>query len=144
MTDAAILAAWYDHKDTVYRFAWRMTASPTIAEDVLQEVFLALIRTPDRFDASRAPLRAFLLAVARKQVRKQWEKERRWDSLDDYTFEAAAMDPLAGEVADLVARAVQSCHRCSGRRSCFSSTRVFHLKKSRGPWTRRPGPSSPG
>jgi RNA polymerase sigma-70 factor (ECF subfamily) len=85
-----------------------MTGSPSIAEDVLQEVFLALIRAPDRFDARRAPLRAFLLAVARNQVRKRWEKERRWGTLDDYTFEAVPMDPLAGEVADLVGRAVQS------------------------------------
>lgn len=108
MTDTAILAAWYEHKDTVYRFAWRMTGSLSIAEDVVQEVFLALIRTPERFDPRRAPLRAFLLAVARNQVRKRWEKERRWEALDDYTFEATSMDPLAGEVADLVARAVQS------------------------------------
>jgi RNA polymerase sigma-70 factor, ECF subfamily len=108
MTDAAILAAWYDHKDAVYRFAWRMTGLPSIAEDVLQEVFLALIRAPDRFDARRAPLRAFLLAVARNQVRKRWEKERRWDTLNDYTFEAVPMDLLASEVADLVGRAVQS------------------------------------
>lgn len=108
MTEAAILAAWYDHKNTVYQFAWRMTGSPSIAEDVLQEVFLALIRVPDGFDARRAPLRAFLLAVARNQVRKRWEKERRWNTLDDYTLEAAPMDPFAGEVTDLVARAVQA------------------------------------
>ena len=108
MTDAAILAAWYEHKDTVYRFAWRMTGSPAIAEDVLQEVFLALLRVPERFDPRRAPLRAFLLAVARNQVYKRWEKERRWDALDDYTFEATPVDPLAGEVADLVARGVHS------------------------------------
>jgi RNA polymerase sigma-70 factor (ECF subfamily) len=108
MTDTAILTAWYDHKDAVYRFAWRMTGSPSIAEDVLQEVFLALVRTPERFDGRRAPLRAFLLAVARNQVRKRWEKERRWHALDDHTFEAEPVDPLAGEVADSVARAVQS------------------------------------
>ena len=80
----------------------------SIAEDVLQEVFLALVRAPERFDPSRGTVRAFLLAIARNQVRKRWEKERRWETLDDYAFEAAPMDPLAGEVVDLVARAVQS------------------------------------
>jgi RNA polymerase sigma-70 factor (ECF subfamily) len=85
-----------------------MTGSPAIAEDVLQEVFLVLVRAPERFDARRAPLRAFLLAIARNQVRKRWEKERRWDALEDYPLEAAPMDPLAGEVAESVARAVQS------------------------------------
>jgi RNA polymerase sigma-70 factor, ECF subfamily len=108
MTEAAILAAWHEHKDSVFRFAWRMTGSPSVAEDVLQEVFLALLRAPDRFDAGRSPLRAFLLAIARNQVRKRWEKERRWDALDDSTFEAAPVDPLVGEIADLVGRAVQS------------------------------------
>lgn len=56
----------------------------------------------------RRAVRAFLLAIARNQVRKRWEKERRWDALDDDRFEAPPTDPLAGEIADLVARAVQS------------------------------------
>lgn len=108
MTDTDILAAWHGHKDPIYRFAWRMTGAPSIAEDVLQEVFLALLSTPDRFDSRRSSLRTFLLAVARNQVRKRWEKERRWDALDDHEFEAAPVDPLAGEIADLVGSAVQS------------------------------------
>ncbi|MBM3737009.1 MAG: hypothetical protein FJW39_14605 [Acidobacteria bacterium] len=58
-----------------------------------------------RFDPSRAALRAFLLAVARNQLRKRWEKERRWDTLEGYTFVARPVDPLAGEVAAPVARA---------------------------------------
>lgn len=108
MTQAAILTAWYDHKDAVYGFAWRMTGSPSIAEDVLQEVYLALVRAPDRFDDRRCPLRPFLLAIARNQVRKRWEKERRWNVIDDDLFEAAPVDPFAGEIADLVGRAIQS------------------------------------
>lgn len=108
MTETALLAAWYDHKDPVYRFAWRMTGAPSVAEDVLKEVFLALLSAPDRFDSRRSALRTFLLAIARNQVRKRCEKERRWDALDDNTFEVAPVDPLAGEIADLVGRAVQS------------------------------------
>jgi RNA polymerase sigma-70 factor, ECF subfamily len=108
MSDVAILAAWYEHKNAIYGFAWRMTGSPSIAEDVLQEVFLALIRSPGRFDSGRAPLRAFLLGIARNQVRKRLERERHWDALDDGVFEAAPLDPVAGEVGDWVARAVHS------------------------------------
>jgi len=108
MTETLIQTAWRDHKDAVYRFAWRMTGSPSAAEDILQEAFLALVRDPGLYDAGRAPLRAFLLAIARNQIRKRWQRESRWDVLQEDAFVAVPVDPLAGETADLVGRAVQS------------------------------------
>jgi DNA-directed RNA polymerase specialized sigma24 family protein len=47
------------------------------AYDVVQECFLALLRNPRAYDAARAPLRPFLLAMARNQVRKRWRTEWR-------------------------------------------------------------------
>ena len=38
-------------------------ATPTLAEDITQEVFLRLWRQPDRYDPDRGTLRAFLMAV---------------------------------------------------------------------------------
>jgi DNA-directed RNA polymerase specialized sigma24 family protein len=38
VTDAEIQAAFDQHKDAVYRFAWRMSGSPAAAEDVTQDV----------------------------------------------------------------------------------------------------------
>ena len=61
MTDAEFQAAFDQHKDAVYRFAWRMSGSAAAAEDITQDVFVGLLRYPDRFDPARGTLRAFLL-----------------------------------------------------------------------------------
>jgi RNA polymerase sigma-70 factor, ECF subfamily len=49
----------------IYRFALHMCGSVTIAEDVTQEVFLALLDRRTKFDASRGPLLSFLYGIAR-------------------------------------------------------------------------------
>jgi RNA polymerase sigma-70 factor, ECF subfamily len=81
----------------IYRFALHMSGNPALAEDVTQEVFMALIREPGRFDPTRGSLGAFLFGIARNHLRKRWEKERRLvpiagdsDELDDFTALAAS------------------------------------------------------
>jgi RNA polymerase sigma-70 factor, ECF subfamily len=67
---------------SIYRFALHMSGNATIAEDVTQEVFMALIRDPKRFDPTRGTLGGFLFGIARNFLRKRWEQERRLVALD--------------------------------------------------------------
>jgi RNA polymerase sigma-70 factor (ECF subfamily) len=97
-----------EHKDRVYRFAWRMTGSPAAAEDIAQDVFLAVLRHPDRFDPARAPLRSFLLGVARNLALKRWRGESRWEGLEDERFIAEPVAIESGSTAEIVGKAVQS------------------------------------
>ena len=60
----------------VYRFALHMTASPSIAEDVTQDVFLAVMRDASRYDPSRATVVAWLCGIARNHVRRRLERDR--------------------------------------------------------------------
>ena len=87
----------------VYRFALRMSGSPPLAEDVTQEVFMALLRRSDGYDPSRGELSSYLHGIARNMARRRLERERGLQPLGD---EAGGDDPMADlarrERADLV------------------------------------------
>ena len=108
MTDAEFQAAFDQHKDAVYRFAWRMSRSPAAAEDITQDVFVGLLRHPGRFDPARGTLRAFLLGIARNLALKRWRTEHRLEPLDDDEMTAAPVDLDRGDVGDIVGRAVHA------------------------------------
>lgn len=108
MTEAEFEAVFHEHKNAVYRFAWRMTGSPDAAEDIAQEVFVSLLRRPEGFDCTRGSLRAFLLGAARNQALKRWRGESRWQELEDDQFAAEPLDIGRRETAEIVAAAVQS------------------------------------
>jgi RNA polymerase sigma-70 factor (ECF subfamily) len=109
VTNAEFQAVFEQHKDAVYRFAWRMMNSPVAAEDVAQEVFLSLLRNPNRFDPDRGPLRSFLLAIARNLVLKRWRDEHDWDELDEFHADrVGVVDIERGEIAEIVGNAVRS------------------------------------
>jgi RNA polymerase sigma-70 factor (ECF subfamily) len=80
--EQAFLALYQRHESALYRYALRMTGSPWAAEEVVQEVFLVLIREPQKYHAERGELGAFLFGVARNRVMKQLEKIPREMSLD--------------------------------------------------------------
>ena len=107
MIQTAFESAFDEHKDAVYRFAWRM-AGPDFAEDIAQDVFLTLLRHPERFDPARGTLRAFLLGIARNLALKRWRDAHRWDPLDDEAFVAPAIEVTSGDTAAVVGAAIRS------------------------------------
>lgn len=68
---------------SIYRFALHMSGNTAVAEDVTQEVFMALIRDTKRFDPARGTLGGFLYGIARNHLRKRWEQDRRLVPLID-------------------------------------------------------------
>lgn len=80
--EQAFLALYQKHQAPLYRYALRMTGSPWAAEEVVQEVFLFLIREPQKYQADRGELGAFLYGVTRNRVMKHLERIPREDSLD--------------------------------------------------------------
>jgi RNA polymerase sigma-70 factor, ECF subfamily len=107
MTDNEFKAAFEEHKDAVYRFAWRMMNSPAAAEDIAQEVFVALLRLPSRFDPSRGALRPFLFGITRNLVLKRWRDENQWEELADEHFVTQPVSIERNEIAHIVAEAVR-------------------------------------
>jgi RNA polymerase sigma-70 factor, ECF subfamily len=75
--EEAFTALYRRRHPAIYRFALRMSGSHAMAEDVTQEVFMALIRDAKRYDPARGPFGAFLFGIARNHLHKRWEAERR-------------------------------------------------------------------
>lgn len=67
----------------IYRFALHMSGNSAVADDVTQEVFMALIRDTARFDPAKGTLGGFLFGIARNHLHKRWEQDRRTVSLAD-------------------------------------------------------------
>lgn len=68
------------HSRPLYGFALHMGGSAPLAEEALQEVFMVLIRQPDKFDADRGTLRSFLYGVTRNVVRRLLERANRLET----------------------------------------------------------------
>ena len=119
--ESACAKLFQRHQGAVYRFALLMSGSASIAEEVTQEVFLFLIREPQRFDGARGTLPAYLHGVARNHVLRVLKRERPYVPLLEQADEentvqearfVAADDPLGvysrNETIKLVRDAVLS------------------------------------
>jgi len=69
------------HADALYRFAFRMTGSSWGAEEIVQDVFMTLVREPGKYDVERGTLPAFLFGIARNKIMKYNERLPREISL---------------------------------------------------------------
>jgi RNA polymerase sigma-70 factor (ECF subfamily) len=74
--EQAFTALYTRYKGVVYRFALLMSGQTSVAEEVTQEVFLALLRKGNRYDPSRGSLKAYLYGAARNQVLLVIKNER--------------------------------------------------------------------
>lgn len=92
----------------IYRFALQMSGSKTIAEDITQEVFLALMRDSRGYDPSRGSLAGYLYGIARNHVMRHLEQDRLLDPIGDapQASEAGTPHPLVSpeDLLDELAR----------------------------------------
>jgi RNA polymerase sigma-70 factor, ECF subfamily len=94
--EAAFLELYRRRQATIYRFALHMSGSATVAEEVTQEVFLAVIRDGSRFNPDKGAASAFLIGVARNHVLKLLQRNRGYVGIEDQVAEpvATAADAL--------------------------------------------------
>lgn len=96
--DEHAFAELYDrHQAGVFRFVLFLSGDTATAEEVTQEVFLALIRGPEKFDPTRGSLQAYLCGVARNLFRRSRARDRYTVPLDEGW---AADTDVAGDLAD--------------------------------------------
>jgi len=74
------------HQGPLYRFALRMSGSDWTAEEIVQDVFMILVREPRKFDPARGALRSFLFGITRNRLLKYLERlprERLHETIDE-------------------------------------------------------------
>lgn len=71
------------HQGGLYRFALRMTGSAWGAEEIVQDVFMTLIRAPKKYDPERGSVGGLLFGIARNRVMKHLERIPREVSLEE-------------------------------------------------------------
>jgi RNA polymerase sigma-70 factor (ECF subfamily) len=99
----ALAEAYRRHAGAVSALAARVLASRTLAEEVVQEVFLRLWHQADRFDPARGTLRSYLLAQAHGRAVDllRSESARRGREERQHRARAEAGYDLEHEVLDL-------------------------------------------
>jgi RNA polymerase sigma-70 factor, ECF subfamily len=112
----AFTALFRKHSGEVFRFALHMTGSRALADDVTQDVFLAVMRDAGRYVPGLSSEGAWLRGIARNHVRRRLDSERATVGLpgdgEDACLPAGEAAPLSRlvreEEIEAVRRAVSS------------------------------------
>jgi len=74
----------------VYRYALHMSGNRATAEEITQDVFVALMRQPQLYDAARGPLASYLTGMTRNMLRRRLADDARLVALDGVPEPAGA------------------------------------------------------
>ena len=82
----------------MYRFALRMTGNTWAAEEIVQDVFMTLMRDPKKYDAQRGTLGGYLYGIARNRVMKYRERLPREISLEQESKDGSGVGIVLQDV----------------------------------------------
>jgi len=89
--EAAFLLLYERLKTPLFKYAFYMTSSQAAAEEVVQEVFISLLRNPSRYMPSKGDLSGFVFGIARNLARRLKRRE--------YVYEKLAGNDVLEKVA---------------------------------------------
>ena len=97
-SEDAFVALYRRRCDDVYRFAFAMAKSRSVAQDVTQEVFLNVLENAARFNSTLGSVRAWLFGCARHVILDRLRLERRWtDDLPEQTIGCVGEEQVLAE-----------------------------------------------
>src|SRR5262249_32637695 len=81
--EEAFTLLYRKHQAAMYRYVIRMTENAWAAEEIVQDVFMTLMRDPRRYDPQRGTLGGYLYGIARNRVMKHLERLPREVALEE-------------------------------------------------------------
>ena len=72
----AFLILYQRHQGSIFRFALHMSGRVDVAEEVVQEVFMALLSKLKLYARDRGELQGYLIGIARNRVRRHLSERR--------------------------------------------------------------------
>ena len=82
------------HQAALHRFALRMSGNAWAAEEIVQDVFMTLMRDPKKYDPSRGTLGAFLYGITRNRVLKHLERSPKEISVEEREENGASLETV--------------------------------------------------
>lgn len=99
----------YEHlKGGIFRYAFYMTNSRSVADEVVQEVFIQLLRQGGRYREERGDLGAFAFGIARNFIRRIERRERPYEPIPADESMARLPDGLVSEPESLARELMRS------------------------------------
>ena len=125
--EEALAEVWQRYGPLVFGLASRVTGDAATAEDVAQEVFVTLWQQPERFDATRGTLRAFLGVHAQRRAidalrrdGRRIDREHRHHRLHDLRHDSAEAHVERADSGECGARGDQAASLQSNARRSSS------------------------
>jgi RNA polymerase sigma-70 factor (ECF subfamily) len=91
---------FHRHHASVFRFLMYMCGSREIAEEVTQDVFLALLSKETNYSERMGDLQGFIIGMARNQLRKYLRRARRtsnWESVPEVVMRPQLFERISRE-----------------------------------------------
>lgn len=116
--DATAFAELYRRRrPDVYRFALHMTADGAVSEDVVQDVFMAVMRDAGRFEPERGAVTSWLCGIAKNHLRQRMARDRR---LEPLAYDEEPATEAGGLAADTLGQLIRLEQVESLRRAVLS------------------------
>jgi RNA polymerase sigma-70 factor, ECF subfamily len=107
----AFALLYHRFRPDVYRFAAHVSGSAALAEDVVHDVFVAVIEDASRYQPGRSGVLAWLLGIARNHIRRWRSRRRLLPMPDDETRDGWRLAIETDPLADLARRRNQTALR---------------------------------